>query len=118
MPRPTPPWAWNRASVGERTLRCHTFCELVHRGAMHQVAKGVCYRGLLPVPEEEKRGLKSFSEGEQGAKGGLRCIRHHSHGTPYTLKRVQAFSHTFFCCYPYLEPLSSFLSPSHVLITL
>lgn len=57
---PAPPGAWTwlpGASRAEKTSVCHTFRELIQGGAVHKVAERVCYRGLLPVPEEEKGAL-------------------------------------------------------------
>lgn len=88
-------------------MRCHTFRELVHSGAMHQVAKGICYRGLLPVPEEEK-GASSHSvrvsQGPRWAQMHLPPFPWTPHTLNWQLSQVQAFSHSCFCCYPFLEP--------------
>lgn len=45
---------------------CHTFRELVHSVAVYQVAEGICYRGLLPVPKKEKMALDHSAKVSEG----------------------------------------------------
>lgn len=50
---------------------CHTFRELVHSVAVYQVAEGICYRGLLPVPKKEKTALDHSAKVSEGPGLGL-----------------------------------------------
>lgn len=104
-------------SVGLRGHpRQHTFCELVHSGSVHQVAKGICYRGLLPVPKKEK-GTSSHSvrvSTQAWTASPVPSIGLHTHTgnspeswLPHTLSPASASCGAFFP--PLYVPTSSYL---------